>query len=300
MNRSIDACENELKIIDDLLEKDEEEWTGPQKRKYGDHDQLRDKEKQLRDEKKQLRDKELKLLDQDKKNQASHDESGTDYHEGLNLLAEAKQAFHAPFRGVSHRALFMFLNACMCAWNPNVWYSLFVSMLLSSGEGKSRSAIELKEFTYVSYLSMGKNAGYPTLSPIAENLLPMFKSKNISQCEVIWLAYLTVVCEMTMAAIKKKISKDFFVRIMTEYDEPPSITYGLESEEWLKHVNMIYKCASQRIQALYDEYDRSPSESLLLLLRECVRDRFRALKNQMMGKSYKFHTTDLPSKPTIS
>ena len=62
-----------LKIdaIEQLLEKDYEEWTPKEKQKFGNHEQLREekkelrgKEKQLREEKKQLGDKELALLKQ--------------------------------------------------------------------------------------------------------------------------------------------------------------------------------------------------------------------------------------------
>ena len=48
-----------LKIdaIEQLLEKDYEEWTPKEKQKFGNHEQLRE-------EKKELRDKELELLKQ--------------------------------------------------------------------------------------------------------------------------------------------------------------------------------------------------------------------------------------------
>ena len=67
----ISKLNTKLDAIEQLLEKDYEEWTLKEKQKFGNHEQLRKKEeqlreerKQLREERKQLRDKEQELLKQ--------------------------------------------------------------------------------------------------------------------------------------------------------------------------------------------------------------------------------------------
>ena len=60
----IDKLGTKIEAIEDLLDKDYEEWTLKEKQKFGNHEQLRRKEEQLREERKQLRDKEQELLKQ--------------------------------------------------------------------------------------------------------------------------------------------------------------------------------------------------------------------------------------------
>jgi hypothetical protein len=56
----------QIDVVEACLSKPFEDWSDEEKRKYGDMQQLRDKEKQLRDKEKQLRDKEKQLRDEKK------------------------------------------------------------------------------------------------------------------------------------------------------------------------------------------------------------------------------------------
>ena len=57
----IGALTSQLQRVEELLEKDFEEWTQSEKNQFGNHEQLRKKEEQLRKKEEQLREKEEQL-----------------------------------------------------------------------------------------------------------------------------------------------------------------------------------------------------------------------------------------------
>ena len=61
----ISKLNSKLDAIEQLLEKDYEEWTLKEKQKFGNHEQLREERKQLREERKQLREERKQLRDKE-------------------------------------------------------------------------------------------------------------------------------------------------------------------------------------------------------------------------------------------
>jgi hypothetical protein len=62
IEEQIVALEHKISFIETLLEKDYSDWTNKEKNKYGNHEQLREKEKQLREEKNLLLRRQLPLV----------------------------------------------------------------------------------------------------------------------------------------------------------------------------------------------------------------------------------------------
>jgi transcription initiation factor TFIID subunit TAF12 len=64
IEEQIVAVDQKISFIETLLEKDYSDWTNKEKNKYGNHEQLREKEKQLREEKNQLREEKNQLREE--------------------------------------------------------------------------------------------------------------------------------------------------------------------------------------------------------------------------------------------